>query len=138
MLRRLVSSNTVEFKKPPVPEAPEPSESVEPSMPAVAGKRAATDAPARESGSGLLSATETAGDAAPNGDLTNGGGTADYGSVPNRRAIADDTYVKFTSDKHTELKMLIHQQLLDTMNLYRVFLSPLYHNLAWKYNFLNK
>ncbi len=117
MLRRLVSSNTVEFKKPPVPEAPEPSESVEPSVPAVAGERTATDAPVRESASGLRSATGTAGDEAPNGGLTNGGGTADYGSVPNRRAIADNTYVKFTSDKHTELKMLIHQQLLDTMNL---------------------
>ncbi|MCZ6587189.1 MAG: hypothetical protein O7B24_04505 [Alphaproteobacteria bacterium] len=96
MLRRLVSSNTVEFKKPPVPEAPEPSESVEPSMPAVAGKRAATDAPARESGSGLLSATGTADDEAPNGDLTNGGGTTEYSGAPNRRAIADETYAKFT------------------------------------------
>ena len=51
MLRRLVSSNTVEFKKPPAESAPEETKPVEPSGPFVSADQAPTVKPEGENGS---------------------------------------------------------------------------------------
>lgn len=111
MLRRLVGSDSVEFKKSPAPSAPEqpssPSETVRPAAPQREG--------AMPTGGGASvekpSASENGGSA------ENGDGGAGQGGFLNRNVAAASSYAKFSSDKHTELKMLLHQKLLDTMNL---------------------
>ncbi len=117
MLRRLVNSNTAEFKKPPAKAAPKPAKSAEPSQPAGEEDQTATAAPTSENGSGLISAKAKAGNAEASGGPVNDGGSIDSGGFLDRNAATDGSYATFSSDKHTELKMLIHQQLLDTMNL---------------------
>jgi pilus assembly protein CpaF len=110
MLRRLVSTNTTEFKKPPAKSAPEPALPVEAARP-VASAPPASENGSGESGSGLINTTASAGNVQTNG------GPADSGGFLDRNAATDNSYATFSSDKFTEIKMMIHQQLLDTMNL---------------------
>lgn len=118
MLRRLVNSNTVEFKKPPAKAAPEPAESAAPAQPASKDDQTATAAPVSESGSGLISAKANDGAVETSDGQANGGSPiVDPSGFLKQGAATDDSYATFSSDKNTELKMLIHQQLLDTMNL---------------------
>jgi len=107
MLRRLMSSNPVEFKKQPATADAPAAAGAAPSFPAGAGAQAPV--PPLVSGNGAAVAPKPA--SAGNGARPAGGAF----TARNNRADAPTT--KFTSDKHTELKMLLHQQLLDTMNL---------------------
>ncbi len=114
MLRRLVSSNTVEFKKPPAPPAPATETADEPSVPAEETEAA----PPLDNGNGADLAP------APESSVISENGIGPAAAVsdvdPNgfaRAPASDKSYATFSSDKHTELKMLLHQQLLDTMNL---------------------
>ena len=115
MLRRLVSTNTVEFKKPPAPEASETAAPIEPALPAT-GSESAPEQPAGKNGSGLIEANRSAA-AIPTREGPENGAAAENSGFANRAVTSDNSYAKFSSDKHTELKMLVHQQLLDTMNL---------------------
>jgi len=117
MLRRLVNSKTAEFKKPPTKATPESAASAAPAQKASKDDTTAAAAPMSDNGSGLIS-TETKAGAAETSDVpANGKGTIDASGVSDGRAATDNSPVTFSSDKHTELKMQIHQQLLDTMNL---------------------
>ena len=89
MLRRLVSTNTVEFKKPPTPEASETAAPIEPALPAT-GSESAPEQPAGKNGSGLIEANRSAA-AIPTRERPENGAAAENSGFANRAVTSDNS-----------------------------------------------
>lgn len=90
MLRRLVSSSKVEFKKPPAQPAPEPEKPVARSGPFIADNKADTAEPDGENASQPAITNEGADVAPSNGGPANGGGLISADGVARRNVSRDD------------------------------------------------
>jgi len=112
MLRRLVNTNTTEFKKPSSREAAETAAPAEQTRPAPEARQPATTPPAGGNGSGLTNSGAGNGSAVASGAPASSTRPVDDGGFLHRTATGDNSYAAFSSDKFTEVKMSIHQQLL--------------------------